>query len=146
MDFLITPFAWVMKAGMYIFKNYGLALCFYALITKLVLFPLMMKQQKNQLNMVRMRPHMAELQKRYGDNKIKYNEELQKLYQREGYNPMSSCLPMLIQLPLIFIIYSIVRRPLTYGAGLDPKGIYELAEKAVGALEAAGEKVSETLA
>lgn len=145
MDFLITPFAWVMKAGMYLFKNYGLALCFYALITKLVLFPLMMKQQKNQLNMVRMRPHMAALQKRYGDNKVKYNEELQKLYQREGYNPMSSCLPMLIQLPLIFIIYSIVRRPLTYGAGLSPAEIFKKAVEAKEALEAAGEKISETL-
>ncbi|MBQ7090841.1 MAG: YidC/Oxa1 family membrane protein insertase, partial [Clostridia bacterium] len=107
MDFLMTPFVWVMRAGVDLFNNYALALCFYALVTKVVLFPLMMKQQKNQLNMVRMRPYMNDLQKKYGNNREKYNMELQKLYQREGYNPMSSCLPMIAQLVLIMLIYSI---------------------------------------
>lgn len=114
MDFLITPFAWIMRGLYGIFNNYALALVFYALIIKIVLFPLSMKQQKNSLQMVRMRPYQEALMHKYGNNKEKYNMELQKLYQREGYNPMSSCLPLLIQLPLIIVIYKVVRRPLTY--------------------------------
>ena len=113
-NYLIVPFAWIMQQAMNLLNNYALALIVYALITKIIIFPLAMKQQKNSLNMVRMRPYQDELRKKYGNNQEKFNIELQKLYQREGYNPMSSCLPMLIQLPLIFLIYSIVRHPITY--------------------------------
>ncbi len=113
-SYLIVPFAWIMQQCMALLNNYALALIAYALITKLIIFPLSMKQQKNQLNMVRMRPYQEALAKKYGNNREKYNMELQKLYQREGYNPMSSCTPMLIQLPLILLIYNIVRHPLTY--------------------------------
>ena len=140
MDFLITPFAWVMKAGVELFNNYALALCFYALVTKVVLFPLMMKQQKSQMNMVRMRPYMNDLQKKYGNNKEKYNMELQKLYQREGYNPMSSCLPMIAQLVLIMLIYSIVRSPLAYVGEMKPYEVYELASQSQEVLVEQAEK------
>lgn len=113
-SYLIVPFAWIMQQCMDLLNNYALALIAYALITKLIIFPLSMKQQKTQLNMVRLRPYQEALAKKYGNNKEKYNMELQKLYQREGYNPMSSCLPLLIQLPLILLIYNIVRHPITY--------------------------------
>ncbi len=113
-SYLIVPFAWIMQQCMNLLNNYALALIAYALITKLICFPLFMKQQKSSLNMVRLRPYQDELRKKFGNNKERYNAELQKLYQREGYNPMSSCLPLLIQLPLIFLIYSIVRHPITY--------------------------------
>lgn len=113
-SYLVVPFAWIMQMCMKLLNNYALALIAYALITKIIIFPLSMKQQKTQLNMVRLRPYQDALAKKYGNNKEKYNMELQKLYQREGYNPMSSCLPMLIQLPLILLIYNIVRHPITY--------------------------------
>lgn len=113
-SYLVVPFAWIMQQCMALLNNYALALIAYALITKLIIFPLSMKQQKTQLNMVRLRPYQEALAKKYGNNKEKYNMELQKLYQREGYNPMSSCLPLLIQLPLILLIYNIVRHPITY--------------------------------
>ncbi len=145
MDFLITPFAWVMKAGVSLFNNYALALCFYALVTKVVLFPLMMKQQKNQLNMVRMRPHMNALQKKYGNNREKYNQELQKLYQREGYNPMSSCLPMIAQLVLIMLIYSIVRSPLAYVGEMKAYEIYDLANDSKAVLVQQAEEEGKTI-
>ena len=113
-DYLIVPFAWIMQQFMKLFNNYALALIAYALITKIIMFPVAMKQQKNSLSMVRLRPYQEALAKKYGSNKEKYNIELQKLYQREGYNPMSSCLPLLIQLPLFYMVYSIVRHPITF--------------------------------
>lgn len=111
---LVIPFAWIMRICYGIFNNYGVALILYALITKLVLFPLAIKQQKNQLAMLKLKPYQDELMKKYGGNKQRYQEELMKLYQDQGYSPMSSCLPTFIQLPVIFLIYAVVRRPLTY--------------------------------
>ena len=150
-SYLIVPFAWIMQQCMALLNNYALALILYAVITKLVLFPLSMKQQKNQLNMVRMRPYQEALAKKYGNNREKYNMELQKLYQREGYNPMSSCTPMLIQLPLILLIYNIVRHPLTYVhfnelfTAKAADKVYALAQK-LSNLPEAVTKVMETIA
>ena len=114
-SYLIAPFAWIMQTFYDLFfNNYTLALIAYAIVVKILLFPFSMKQQKSSLNMVRLKPYQDALQKKYGNNREKYNMELQKLYQREGYNPMSSCGPMLIQFPLILIIYHVVRHPLSF--------------------------------
>ena len=110
----IVPFAWIMQQCMKLLNNYALALIAYSLITKLIILPFSMKQQKNSLGMVRLKPYQDALAKKYGNNRERYSMELQKLYQREGYNPMSSCLPMLLQFPLILLIYAIVRHPITY--------------------------------
>ncbi len=151
-SYLIVPFAWIMQQCMGLLKNYALALIAYAVITKLIIFPLSMKQQKTQLNMVRLRPYQEALAKKYGNNKEKYNMELQKLYQREGYNPMSSCLPLLIQLPLILLIYNIVRHPLTYVhfnqlfTAKAADSVYQLALKLQGLPEAVTKVVKEITA
>lgn len=115
---LVIPFAYIMKFCYGLFENYGIALILYALITKIVLLPFSIKQQKNQIAMLKLKPYQDELMKKYGGNKQKYQEELMKLYQDQGYSPMSSCLPTFIQLPVIFLIYAVVRRPLTYIAGV----------------------------
>ncbi len=113
-SYFVVPFVWIMQQCMNLLNNYALALVAYALITKIVLFPLAMKQQKSSLGMVRLKPFQDALAKKYGSNRTKYNMELQKLYEKEGYNPMGSCLPTLIQLPLLLLIYAIVRHPITY--------------------------------
>ncbi len=113
-SYLIVPFAWLMQFCMKLVNDYALAMVLYALITKIIIFPFAVKQQKSSMSMLRLKPYQDALAKKYGSNKERYSMELQKLYQREGYNPMSSCLPMLVQLPLIILIYSIVRHPITY--------------------------------
>ena len=112
--------------------NYGVAIILFTIVLKIVLFPLAMRQQKGSMAMVRLKPYQDELMKKYGSNKQKYNEELQKLYQREGYNPMSSCLPTLIQMPLIFMMYTIVRRPLTFMAGWSATQVWQTAVREFG--------------
>ncbi len=118
-SYLVIPFGYIMRFCYDLFDSYGVALFLYAIITKLLLLPLSIKQQKTQLNMVRLKPYQDELMKKYGGNKQRYQEELMKLYEREGYSPMSSCLPTFIQLPVIMLIYTIVRRPLSYLAGFS---------------------------
>ncbi|WP_288235108.1 membrane protein insertase YidC [uncultured Anaerotruncus sp.] len=60
------------------------------------------------------KPRMDEIQKKYANNKEKMNEEMMKLYQEENYNPMSGCLPMAIQMPILFGLYDVIQRPLTH--------------------------------
>ncbi len=123
-NIIMVPFGKIMQVCYELFNSYGIALFLYAIITRIILFPLSMKQQKGQLAMLRLRPYQEMLMKKYGNNKQKYQEELMNLYQREGYSPMSSCLPTFIQLPVIMLIYTIVRRPLTYIAGMSLKEMW----------------------
>ena len=94
--------------------SYALALIVFTLLTKLVLFPLSYKGKKGMMQMNTLQNEMARLQKQYGNNKTKYNEEVQKLYQREGVNPMSGCLWSFLPLPILMALYYIIRRPMLY--------------------------------
>lgn len=100
-------------------NNYALALLLFALIVKIILFPLGIKQQKNMVVQAKLRPREMAIRKKYAgrtDNATqqKMQEEIMKLYQEEKYNPMSGCLPLLIQLPILFTLYEVIRKPLTY--------------------------------
>ena len=57
---------------------------------------------------------MEEIQKKYANNREKMNEEMMKLYEEEHYNPASGCLPMLIQMPILFGLYDVIQRPITH--------------------------------
>ncbi len=76
-------------------------------------------------------PKIAELQKKYSNNRTKLNEELQALYARENYNPMSGCLPMLIQLPVLFGLIDVIYKPLTHIVRLSSEAIAPLLEMGV---------------
>ncbi|MBR5783002.1 MAG: YidC/Oxa1 family membrane protein insertase [Clostridia bacterium] len=118
-----TPMGWIYG----FVQNYGLSIVLFTILLKIVLFPISLKQHKSSMAMVRLRPYQDELMKKYGSNRQRYSEELQKLYQREGYNPMSSCLPMLLQMPLLLMMYTVIRRPLTFMAGWSLTQIWETA-------------------
>lgn len=108
------PLGWLMWLCYKVISNYGIALIIFTLLTKLILYPLAVKQQKSSLRMARMQPKLEELQKKYGKNKEKYNEEMLKLYDEEKYNPMSGCLPMLIQFPILFGLIDVIYKPMTH--------------------------------
>lgn len=94
--------------------SYALALIVFTLLTKLILFPLSYKGKKGMMQMNTMQAEMARLQKQYGNNRAKYNEEVQNLYQREGVNPMSGCLWSFLPLPILMALYYVIRRPMLY--------------------------------
>lgn len=108
------PLGWIMYWCFNIISNYGFALILFTLITKLILLPLSIKQQKNTARMQMYQPKLNKLQKMYANNKQKLQEEQMKLYQEEGVNPMSSCLPLLIQMPILFGLYDVVAKPITH--------------------------------
>ncbi|AGC69719.1 membrane protein insertase, YidC/Oxa1 family [Thermoclostridium stercorarium subsp. stercorarium DSM 8532] len=99
------------------FQNYGIALILFTLIVKLILLPLTIKQIRSSQKISEMQPEIDRIQKRYKNDKEKLNQELAKLYQEKGVNPLSGCLPLFIQFPIIVALYYTIRKPLTYMLG-----------------------------
>lgn len=102
-----------------LFGDYTVALFFFTLIFQIALLPLGIKQQKNQVKQASLQPKIMALRKKYaGRNdqatQQKMQQETMDLYQRENFNPASGCLPLLIQLPIIMILYNVVRAPLSF--------------------------------
>ena len=121
LDIIYIPLAWIFKFCYMLVNNYGLAIILFAVIAKVLMLPLSIKGEKGRLKMLAVQPKTNALQQKYkGDTKNpKYSEELQQLYAEEGYNPMSGCLPTLINLPIILGLWNAIRRPLTYIVGLN---------------------------
>ena len=99
--------------------GYAFALLLYALVFKIVFLPFSIKQQKNQIAMAKLAPKIALIKAKYKgrtDQRTmqKQQQEIMELQQKEGYNPLSGCLPLLIQLPLIMLLYAVINNPLSY--------------------------------
>lgn len=112
-NFIGEIFGYVMMFFYNIFGNFGVAIIAFTIFTRLLMFPLTIHQQKSMAGMQRLQPKMKELQAKYGNNREKYNEEVQKLYEKEGQNPAGGCLPLLIQLPIFYGLYRAICMPLT---------------------------------
>ena len=91
--------------------SYGLAVVIFAVLAKLVLIPFTVKQMKSMKIMKELQPEIEKIQKKYADNKEKMNMEMQKLYQKHNYNPLSGCLPILLQFPIIAALFMVLRQP-----------------------------------
>ncbi len=122
---VLSPiFGWLIKNLYNIFgQNYLLTLFLFALVIKFLLLPFGIKQQKNSIKQAKMRPKEMAIRKKYaGRNdratQQKMQEEIMKLYQEENVNPMSGCLPLLIQMPVLFALYGVIIKPITYISSL----------------------------
>lgn len=99
--------------------GYAFALLLYALVFKIVFLPFSIKQQKNQIAMAKLAPKIELIKAKYKGRTDqptmrKQQEEIMELQQKEGYSPLSGCLPLLIQLPLIMLLYAVITNPLSY--------------------------------
>ena len=132
-DIINKPLGWLLKiCSMIVGNNYFFAILIFAVLFEIVLLPFAIKQQKNSIKQARLRPKEMAIRKKYAgrDDKPtqqKMAQEIQELYQKEGYNPMSGCLPLLIQFPLLIALYNIVINPLKYICGLSDGAISDIA-------------------
>lgn len=110
---ITKPFAWLMVWLYEVTGSYGMAVILFALAVNLVLTPFMAKSKKAMMRTTRLQPEMQEIQRRHEGNPQKLNQEMQKLYQEAGANPMSGCLWSLIPFPILIALYSVIRQPLT---------------------------------
>ena len=116
---IVRPFGLLLQWLYSIVQNYGIAVILFALLVKLVCIPLTIKSKKSMLAMSAMNAELQQLQKKYANNRVKLNEEMQKLYEKHGVSPMSGCLPNLIPLPIMMGLYYAVQQPLQYIVGLS---------------------------
>ena len=124
---LLTPFVWILMLFYRLAQNYGVALLFFAVVVKLILFPFQLKGKRSMIQMTLISDKMQKLQKQYGKDKERYNEEVQRLYEKENINPMSGCLWSFIPLLILLPLYAIVRQPLTYLMNLTVEQVAQVA-------------------
>ena len=91
------------------YPSYGLAIVLMTIIIKIVLFPLTKKQIESTRAMMKIQPKMDEIRKKYKNDPTRLNQELAKLYKENNMNPLAGCLPLLIQMPILFGMYYSIR-------------------------------------
>ena len=124
---IVRPFGMILSAIYRAVGSYGLAVILFAVLAKIILMPLSYKNKKSMKKMQALSTKQQELQKKYGKNRERLNEEIQKLYEKEGVSPMSGCLGTFLQLPIMMALYYAVQKPLTYMIGLYETDIAGLA-------------------
>jgi len=87
--------------------NYGIAIILLTLLVKIIMFPLTKKSSESTIRMQALAPKIKEIQEKYKGNPQKMNAEMGAFYKKEGYNHISGCLPMLIQLPIFIAMYNL---------------------------------------
>ncbi len=98
---------WAMNFFYSIVGNYGVAIILVTLLVRILMFPLTFKGSKSTARMQELQPKIQELQAKYKNNPQKLNVEMAEFYKREGYNPLSGCLPMLLQFPIFIAMYAL---------------------------------------
>ncbi len=89
--------------------DWGLSIIILVVIIRLLLTPLMLKSTKSTARMQVLQPKMLEIQERYADDPQRQAEEMQKFYSENKFNPMAGCLPLLIQMPVLFALFTLLR-------------------------------------
>lgn len=137
-DIFAIPLGWLLKLIYGFIGNYGVSLILFTLITKIILFPLSWKQKKSSIKMAAFQPMMNEINKKYANNPQKRQEELVRLQQENGISASAGCLPVLIQMPILFGLINVIYEPLTHLAKISDEAID--AAKAI--VEATGAAIS----
>ncbi|MWV54476.1 membrane protein insertase YidC [Chlorobium phaeovibrioides] len=105
-EYIILPvFSWMNK----FIHNYGLIIIIFAFLIKLVTYPLSLASTKSMKKMAALQPMLKELQDKYKDNPAKLQSELGRIYKEAGVNPLGGCLPVVLQMPLLFAMFYVFR-------------------------------------
>ncbi len=120
---------WILEIFYKLIPNWGVAIILMTIFIKLAFFPLTKKSSVGTLKMQEMQPQINEIQTKYKDKPEKMNQEMAKLYQETGYNPISGCLPLLIQFPIIIAMYNLFNNYFEFrGAMFIPGWISDLSK------------------
>ncbi|MBM6952783.1 YidC/Oxa1 family membrane protein insertase [Enorma phocaeensis] len=97
--------------------DWGLSIIILVLIVRLILTPLLLKSTKSTARMQVLQPKLMEIQERYADDPQRMNEEMQKFYSENKFNPFGGCLPLLIQMPILFALFTLLQNLPSYFEG-----------------------------
>ncbi|MDR1572926.1 MAG: YidC/Oxa1 family membrane protein insertase [Clostridiales Family XIII bacterium] len=114
MKYIAVPLGMLLSGIYDVIGHYGYTIILFTLIVRGLLFPLYANQIKHSARMAEVQPKMQALQKQHANDRETLNRKMQELYREEKFNPMMGCLPMLIQLPIIWGLFSLLRNPTAY--------------------------------
>lgn len=117
------PFGYVLEFFYNFFNNYGVALILFSLAVKIILLPASAKSKKSMMKTSRLQPKVKQIELACGDDKQKYQQEVNALYKEEGVSMFGGCLWSLLPLLILFPLYSVIREPLQYLLHLSPEVI-----------------------
>lgn len=100
---------WTFQHLRTVIPNYGLVIVIFSILVKIVLHPLTKKSTQSMQEMQRIQPEMTRLREKYANDPQKMNMEMMKLYKEHGVNPMGGCLPMLLQMPIMYALFIVFR-------------------------------------
>ncbi len=128
LDFISIPMGFILKFiyDNLAFQNYGIAIVLFTVGVKSLLLPMTIKQVQSTSKISEIQPQVQEIQKKYSDDKEKQGAEMIKLYKENKVDPAGGCLPLLIQMPILFSLYYVISQPLKYMVGKSPEIIAEL--------------------
>ncbi|HVG82130.1 MAG TPA: membrane protein insertase YidC [Methylomirabilota bacterium] len=106
--FLTQPIFWVLDLIYRVIGNFGVAILLLTVMVKLLFLPLANKSYRAMSQMKKLAPQMQELKEKHGEDRQKLNQEIMALYKREKVNPVSGCLPVVIQIPVFFALYKVL--------------------------------------
>jgi len=136
-DILYIPMGYLLRFAYAVTHNYLLAIFLFTFVFEILLIPLAIKQQKNQIKQASLAPRTAAIRKKYAGRedqatKQKMQNEIMDMYQEEHFNPASGCGTLLIQFPIIICLYNVVTKPLRYISNLSTAQIASLKEYMTG--------------
>ena len=127
LGWLETILKWIMELLYKLIPNWGVSIILMTVLLKLVMFPFTRKQSLSTLKMQEIQPKIQAVQEKYRDNPQKQQEMVAKVYQEAGYNPMSGCLPMIVQFFVLFAMYNLFNNYFEFrGASFIPHWIDDL--------------------
>ncbi|HOV16448.1 MAG TPA: membrane protein insertase YidC [Candidatus Cloacimonadota bacterium] len=106
---LVDIFAWFLKFLYKLIPNYGVVIIIFSLVIKVLLHPLTHKSMDASLKMQKIQPQVQALQQKYKNDPKRMQEEMAKLYKEAGASPLGGCLPLLLQMPVFFALYTVLR-------------------------------------
>jgi len=106
--------------------DWGISIVVITILFRLLVWPLMVKQVRSTREMQKLQPYIAEIRKKYPDDKEKQGQEQMALYKEHGVNPFGGCLPLLLQMPLMIGFFAVIMVPPTDDKGIVQSTMYGL--------------------
>ncbi len=109
MDFIAGPLGWILDQVVAITNSYGLGIILTTIMIRLLLVPLTLSQSKSMVAMRRIQPELNEINKKYANNKEEQQKLTMELYKKHKINPLGGCLPLLVQLPILWAFFRVLQ-------------------------------------
>ena len=113
-NILAVPLGWLLHFIYQFIPNYFVSIFLFTLLVRAITFPLSLKSQKSQADRAKLAPRLERLQKKYAQDKQKLQQKQMELYEKEGVSLTGGCLPMVVQMVVLFGIISVIYKPLTH--------------------------------